>query len=451
MIIRAFKNSVGLRMFVIGFLTLAMLIPAWLIENLIQERQQRRDEAVQEVSEKWGGVQTVSGPVLSVPYKTLARTETTDDKGVKHTEIHEIITYTHLLPENLNIKADIVPEVRYRGIYEVILYHSAITVEGVFSFAPFKELNIPAKDILWNDAFLAVGIADVKGIKDIVKVRWNGTELLANPGIPSSDVLDVGITVKPALSQADVDANTQYSVALDLNLNGSSELYFVPVGRETKTTVRSKWGNPSFVGQFLPENRTVEASTFSADWKILHLNRNFPQAWRGAQYKIQQSAFGVKLLMAIDEYQKITRTAKYAIMFITLTFLSFFMAEVLTKRVIHPIQYVLIGLALSIFYTLLLSLSEQINFNRAYVLSSAAIIVLIAAYTRNVLGGNLATAVITGILVTLYGFLYIVLQLQDYALLLGSVGLFVILAVVMYITRKIDWFSLGGSGEDAVP
>jgi inner membrane protein len=195
----------------------------------------------------------------------------------------------------------------------------------------------------------------------------------------------------------------------------------------------------------LPEKRDVTPQNFSASWKILHLNRNYPQSWTGNAYAVKESAFGVKLLLAIDEYQKTTRTAKYAIMFFALTFLSFFMAEVMTRRVIHPIQYVLIGLALVIFYTLLLSISEQVNFNTAYVISSAAIIALITAYTRSVQSNWRATGIIFGILTILYGFLYIILQLQDYALLLGSIGLFVILGLVMYITRKIDWFAIGGA------
>jgi inner membrane protein len=180
------------------------------------------------------------------------------------------------------------------------------------------------------------------------------------------------------------------------------------------------------------------------------LNRNYPQVWTGNSYTIKESTFGVKLIPAIDEYQKIMRTAKYAIMFLALTFLAFFMTEVLTRRVIHPIQYVLIGLALVIFYTLLLSLSEQFNFNKAYWIASLATIALITLYTRSVLANNRATIIIFGILTILYGFLFIILQLQDYALLLGSIGLFVILAVVMYVTRNIDWFAIGKTAtEDA--
>jgi inner membrane protein len=213
--------------------------------------------------------------------------------------------------------------------------------------------------------------------------------------------------------------------------------------------VSSPWGNPSFVGSTLPTRRSVETGAFSAEWKVLHLNRNFPQQWTGNQHGIAASAFGVKLLLPIDEYQKTMRAAKYAIMFIVFTFLAFFLTEILNRKVIHPIQYALIGFSLLLFYVLLLSISEQVAFNYAYAISSLSIILLIAGYTRSVLTSNIATAMIAGIMIVLYGFMYVLLQLEDYALLLGSIGLFVILALVMYLTRRIDWFAVGAKQQRA--
>jgi inner membrane protein len=425
------KNSVGLRLIIIGFLSLVLLIPAALIQGLISEREQRRDNAVFEVSDKWGGRQIIAGPILTVPYKNLIK----DEKG----NLHAVIEYAHFLPENLTINAELFPELRYRGIYEVVLYNSKLQIRGNFAPPSFNPFSIAPENILWKDAFLALGLSDLKGIRDAVTVKWNEDELTANAGVDSKDVLEIGISVKPNVTTA----AESFVFAVGLDLNGSGEISFAPVGKETKVMVASKWGNPSFVGEFLPGNRQVQSNQFNAEWKVLHLNRNYPQQWLGSQHKIMESAFGVRLLLPIDEYQKTMRTAKYAIMFIALTFLTFFLTEVLNKKVIHPIQYILIGLALILFYTLLLSFSEHIKFNSAYLLSSLAIIALITAYTKSVLSNNLATAIIAGILIILYGFLYIILQLQDYALLLGSIGLFVILAIVMYVTRKIDWFTLG--------
>ncbi len=425
------KNSVGLRLIIIGALSLILLIPAFMIQALIMEREQRRDNAVFEVSDKWGGRQVLAGPVLTVPYKNLVK----DEKG----NLVAVIEHAHFLPENLNITVELYPEIRYRGIYEVILYNSKLQVQGDFTPPDFNKFNILPENILWKDAFLALGLSDLKGIRDIVKIKWNGEELVANAGIESKDVLGVGISVKPVIAAS----AGSHSFGAALNLNGSSEIGFVPVGKETKVTISSKWSNPSFVGEYLPNDRQVRHDQFNAEWKILHLNRNYPQQWVGSQHNIMESTFGVKLLLPIDEYQKTMRTAKYAIMFFALTFLAFFLTEILNKKVIHPIQYILIGLALILFYTLLLSFSEHVRFNLAYWISSTAIIALITAYTRSVLSNNLSTAIIAGISIVLYGFLYIILQLQDYALLLGSIGLFVILAIVMYITRNIDWFVIG--------
>jgi inner membrane protein len=425
------KNSVGLRLIIIGVLSLVLLIPAVMIQGLISEREQRRDGAIFEVSYKWGRPQVIAGPILTVPYKKLIKDE--KDKLVA------VIEYAHFLPEQLTINAELLPEIRYRGIYEVILYNSRLQVRGNFAPLDFTQFSIVAEDILWKDAFLALGLSDLKGIRDAVKIKLNDAEWIANPGVESKDVLEIGISVKPKLNAP----GERYDFAIDLDLNGSGEISFVPVGKETNVKVSSQWGNPSFIGEFLPVARQVQSNQFNAAWKVLHLNRNYPQQWIGSQHKITDSSFGVKLLLPIDEYQKTMRTAKYAIMFVALTFLTFFLTEVLNKKVIHPIQYILIGLALILFYTLLLSFSEHLKFNSAYLLSSFAIIALITAYTKSVLSNNLATAIIAGVLIILYGFLYIILQLQDYALLLGSLGLFIILAIVMYVTRKIDWFAIG--------
>jgi inner membrane protein len=206
--------------------------------------------------------------------------------------------------------------------------------------------------------------------------------------------------------------------------------------------LESPWDTPSFSGSFLPREREVRKDGFSASWRVLHLNRNYSQSWKGSKYKVEPSAFGVRFLLAVDEYQKSTRAAKYAVMFIGITFLMYFMMEVLGTRAIHPIQYLLVGLALLVFYTLLLAISEHIPFGYAYLIASAAIIGQITLYSRSVLGRLSLMGIVAGVLVILYGFLYIVLQLEDYALLLGSVGIFAILALVMYLTRKVDWYNV---------
>ena len=227
-----------------------------------------------------------------------------------------------------------------------------------------------------------------------------------------------------------------------LNLKGSEQLQFIPVGETTSVHLKSKWPSPSFNGAFLPATREITENGFTAAWSILHLNRNYPQFWVGKQYKVSDSSFGLKLVITADKYQKSIRISKYALVFIIFTFAAFFVSEIISKRRIHPIQYILVGLAVILFYVLLLAISEHLNFDVAYILSAVAITTIITGYSRGISKNNLFAVTVCGLLVFLYAYLYIVLQLEDYALIMGSIGLFVVLTTVMYITRKIDWYSL---------
>ncbi len=436
------KQSMGVRIFIIGFLILILLIPSAMIQSLIHERQMRRDEAVFEVSQKWGQPQTLTGPVLSIPYTYTS----TDKDNIIHTQTG----YTHFLPEALIVAGELDPEIRKRGIYEVVLYGSSLNIQGYFLPLNTEDLQVPTSDYLWKDAFISIGVSDMKGLKDQVSFLVNDEEILAESGLETYDVMTTGLTIPLDM----VNFNERMTFSFDLQLNGSQGLAFTPLGKETVVKLQSDWTHPSFVGEFLPADRLVTDSGFTARWKILHLNRNFPQKWTGGNHNVSAAAFGVDLLVPVDEYQKNMRTAKYAFMFIGLTFLSFFMIELLNRKKIHPIQYLLIGFSLLVFYTLLLSFSEHMVFHYAYLISSIATIGLITSYTRAVLKDNLQTGIILAILVFLYIYLYIVLQLQDFALLIGSIGLFVILSVVMYLTRKIDWFSTlqtSNPGKDVPP
>lgn len=257
------------------------------------------------------------------------------------------------------------------------------------------------------------------------------------PGLSNQDIFDTGIS-----ANIDITRETQDIIyKFDINVNGSGELNFIPVGKTTKIDLKSQWNTPSFIGEFLPESREVDGNGFTASWKVLHYNRNYPQAWNGKAFDINKSEFGVKLIFPVDEYQKNIRVTKYAIMFIGLTFLAFFIIEVFSGKVLHPIQYILIGLALVLFYSLLLSFSEYISFPIAYIIASLVIIILVALYTKGIFKSTRHALIITLVLVLLYAFLFVIVQLQDYSLLVGSVGLLAILAYVMYLTRHVDWFT----------
>jgi inner membrane protein len=428
------KSSVLLRMVLVVVLTLVLLIPQMMIESLVTERQERRDSVVKEVNEKWGKDQTFTGPVLVLPFQRMKK----DDKGKTYTEQDQII----LLPKVLTAEINMHPEVRYRSIFETVLYSSAISVQAEFSLEPIQKLSASTDMIQWNDVSLVLGISDLKGIHDTVAIQWEGKPVTATPGVIAHDIIPSGLSAGVKLSPS----QNVYKCELHLSLNGSSDFQVIPVGEQTAVKIEGNWGNPSFSGEFLPLERTVSQESFQAVWKILNLNRAFPQAFFAGQYKVESSAFGVKLLVPIDEYQKTMRTTKYAIMFIVLMFVAFFISEILSSRAIHPIQYSLIGFALLLFYVLLLSLSEHLLFFVSYLIASLSVISLVTLYTRSMLG-RLNSLVLGGILIALYGFLYVIVQAQDYALLFGSCGLFLALAAVMYLTRRIDWFMIGKKEE----
>ena len=433
------KNSVMLKAFFIVCITLLLLIPTVMIQGIVNERQQTKKQAINEIGQKWGKEQTISGPFLTIPYTKLVKQYSQKDS----TDVWiEITNHVNILPENLSIEGTINPEKRYRGIFEVVVYDSDISVSG--DFAPFdsEKFDIEAKDLRLEDAYLSVGISDLRGIQEQIELTWGNTKKVFNPGTNNTNIISSGINA-PLILENNGSPNILFDTfSFDISLKGSENLHFTPVGKESNINLKSNWTTPSFSGAFLPDNRSISENGFNAHWNILHLNRNYPQTWLNAKYKISNSSFGVDLLLPVDNYQKSERSIKYAILFIGLTFLVFFFIEIINRKKVHPIQYILIGLALCVFYTLLLSISEHLTFNFSYLISSFLTISLISGYTKTVLKSNSLTGLMSGILITLYLFIYIILQLQDYALLMGSIGLFVILGLVMFFSRKIDWFEI---------
>jgi inner membrane protein len=433
------RQSVTIRLITIGILLLLLLIPVSMIESLIRERETRRQEAINEVSSKWGEPQTVIGPILTVPYKSFSKVYDNDNSGKYR--LVESRAYAHFLPEDLNIHGSATPELRKRGIFKVIVYNSDLTLSGKFDFPNFEEWKIDDQYIIWDDAYVSIGLNDLRSIQENISIDWNGKNYFFNPGMESNDVISSGISVK--LKQLATDtSHTEITFSMKMDFNGSSDLNFVPVGKTTTVNIESPWSSPKFDGAFLPDHREVTASGFNATWKVLHLNRPYPQSFRGAVPGIYDSMFGVSLIVPVDEYQKSMRSAKYAVMFIALTFLVFFFVQVLNRVRIHPVQYIMVGLALCVFYTLLLALSEHITFGLAYLSASTAIIGLITLYAKAIFNNRKLTGLVFLILVILYLFIFSIIQMEDYALLMGSVGLFVVLSIVMYLSRKIDWYGL---------
>ena len=429
------KTSVLLRLVIIGALAIVLLIPTLFVSLLVSDRQASRAFALKEVAEKWGGAQTVVGPVLTVPVTRQVK----DKEG----DVHTHTSLVRILPETLDVAVRVSPEIRRRGIYRVILYAARITLRADYS-SILKSIESLAKgEIGWEKATLTLGVSDLKGISDIRSMSWDGRPITPDGGPRNPSPVLSGITVRPALA-SDKD---RYQFSMECDLRGSEEFRLVPAGRETRMTADASWSDPSFVGDFLPERRDVKPKSFSASWRVLDFNRNIPQSWVGDEPDLTSSSFGFRLLLPVDEYQKNFRALKYAIMFIALTFLAFFVLDVMAKSPFHPVQYALVGFALVLFYVLLLSLSEYLTFDVSYWIASLAISLLVTLYTRGATRKLSAAGLIGGCLLALYAFLFVLLQLEDYALLLGSIGLFAILALVMYLTRRIDWFGMGTSGR----
>ncbi|MFH1738476.1 MAG: cell envelope integrity protein CreD [bacterium] len=433
-ILDSIRRSVLLRVILISFLILLLQIPISMIQGVIGERQNRRQQAIEDITSKWGRQQTIIGPMITVPY-LIEISEKENDGTVK---IRTETRHANFLPEDLQTSGKIDCEVRYRGIYKVPVYQTLLNITGRFSQPDFSDWKIDADKILWDRAYLSLRISDVHAIINPPKLTWNSDEIDFSPGVGEFGRGYSGI-------HADLKTRLTgevYTFSYQLALNGSQGAFFAPFGRDTKVEIGSNWHAPSFQGGWLPSQRTMNNDGFQATWSIPFLGRNYPQQWRGdldIESAIQSSLFGVDFMTPVDHYRMAQRSIKYEILFLVLTFATLWLFEILIKIRIHSIQYLLVGAGMCLFYLLELSLAEQIGFAVAYSCASAAVVILVSSYSIAVLKGKKRAAIIAAVTSLLYMYLYVLLVNQDYALLIGSIGLFVILAIVMYLTRKIDW------------
>lgn len=446
---RPLRSSPFWKLFVIGFLILLLWIPLTIVRSLISEREARLSVVSNEVAATWGYSQTLGGPVLTVPYLVPVR----GPKG----EINRIRQMAHFLPESLKVEGAVAPERRSRGIFETVVYQADLRSSGTFLRPRFEEWDIAPDDILWKEAFLTIGVSDMRGIRRGTVFHWGDRALPVSPGGGESGIWQTGLRV-PVPDLAAAEPGTVYPFRFDLSLDGSVSLSFLPFGKQTTVALRSSWPDPSFAGAFLPESRKVGKDGFQAVWNVAYFGRSYPQQWRSPDTErlapasaLHTSAFGVEMYLPVDVYQKTERSVKYGLLFLILTFLTFFLYEVFSPFALHPVQYLLVGSALCLFYLLLLSISEHVPFGISYAVASAATIALIGGYSWAILRGARRALVMSGVLALLYGYLYVLLQSEDYALLLGSVGLFLILALVMYVTRGIDWYGARGGFAPAGP
>lgn len=437
-------NQITVKIGFVGFLVIVLLIPLGMVRSLIHERQKTAEQAETNILSLWGGPQTIGGPVLCVPFRRGAQGE----KGAER-----VIRQAVFLPDVLSVDGRITTEIRYRGIFEVPVYTARLSVSGSFDPADFTLSNIEAQEILWDRAFLSVGVTDPRGIKDGVTLNWGDETIPFGPRKRDMALYD-GMIQCPIEGPALGEGQAPIPFSFDLTVSGGKQIRFLPLGRETDVTVSAPWRTPSFQGAYLPQDRSMAKSGFSATWRVLELGRNFPHAW--AEQEISREsvfdhAFGLDLYEPVDVYQMTERSAKYAVLFIGLTFLGFFLFELFGDRRIHPIQYLMVGAALCVFYLLELSLSEHISFVAAYAVGAVGTVGIITMYSVFVLGQAKRALTVMGILALIYAFLFVLLQAEDYALVLGSLGLFAVLGIVMYLTRGIDWYAVGRPNPPPVP
>ncbi len=425
----SFGQSITLKAIIVGFLALTLLIPSIVIQELIHERQNRSRETIEKINAKWSNVQTICAPILCIPYSI----DYTGTNNKPFQDNHEL----NITPELLHVKTLLSPEERYYGIYKTILYKSEQKLSGEFSLKDFPQLENAT--VYWDKAYIRLGVSDLRGITSNIVFELAGKPYGAEASGRQEANLGKELVVsldKDAVRQTD----QSISFLCKFNLNGSSSINYIPVGKTTTVQVAGAWNSPGYTGSFSPEH-TLNNQGFDATWNVLRFNRNIPEVWIDNQVdSFSDSSFGVNLVETVDHYQQNMRSAKYAIMFIALTFIVFFFVEILTKKRIHPIQYLLVGVALILFYSLLLSISEHLNFGMAYLIASVATIGLITVYTQSIFRNKTQTGILTFVLCLLYAFLYMVLQLEDIALLVGSIGLFIILAIIMYFSRKVNWY-----------
>ena len=437
------KTKIIFKGLIIGGIVLILQIPTIFVQDLIKEREQRQKEAIAEVSSKWARKQNIAGPILVLPFW-----QTSSDSSNKRITKH----FAYFLPDILTINSTVTPEEKYRGIYKVMLYTSRIKLKGAFNSVALEKLKLEPKDVIWNEAFVHINISDVKGLNEELKLQWNNQLHTMSPEAVEGTAVGGGLN--SPLNLNSIEDVKHIDFGADIILNGSEELLFTPVGKSTSVDMSAKWPHPSFTGDILPVNTKISNDSFHANWKSVSQKRNFPQQWKDNAFTISNSnemptaaianningtSFGTNLYVPVNGYQKTMRSVKYSFLCILLTFAAFFLIETSNRKSVHPFQYGLVGLALVLFYTLLLSFSEYIGFNFSYAISSIATIGLIAWFVKGILGSAKLTTVLSVVLLLVYTYVFTILQLHDYALLLGSIGLFIALAIIMHFSKKIQW------------
>jgi inner membrane protein len=438
-------SSPLIRLLLIGGLIVLFGVPMSMLGHLVDERQARRDAAVADIESAWGGRQSLTGPILRVPFVTRQTRTDANGKPVEQTSADA----AYLLPQTLHANALIRVQVRHRGIFQVPVYDASLHLQGQFERPDFASWGVLPEDIDWKHAELLLGLTGPRALHGDAALDWNGHVLRPKPSISQALELDAaGVHVPLGEDLAQVFESGTAAFGVTLGFNGTGSFYMAPTAEDTELEMKSDWPDPSFQGDWLPVRREVSASGFNANWSVSYLGRDYPQRWRqsvGMPRKLFASQFGVSLAAAVDPYSMAQRVTKYAALTLLLTFGVVWLTEVLSGQRVHAVQYGFVGMALCLFGLLQLSFAEHFGFTPAFAAASAAVVLMVTLYSYSMLRNRRRALVIGTVLGGLYTYLYSVIRAEDYALLGGSIALFGGLAAAMYLTRRIDWFALGSA------
>lgn len=434
-------SSPTFKIILVGFLVLFMLAPLNMVKETVRERSGYRDAAVESIRQGWAGSQIVAGPILVTPYTVPVEVRSFDrERNKEVVSVQQKAGSIYTFPERLAAQASLETEERYRGLYSVPVYRAGLTLEGTFDTT---KIDLP-QNAQAGPSYLVVTISDVRGVGAEIAASWQGKAMTPEPGTGLTNLPDGVHFILPAASSGGAAVPFHFNIPL----KGTQSLAVVPVGRSTSFHAASSWAHPSFSGAFLPSAREIGADGFTADWETTFLATNMARHFtdcvtQNQCYPFEQSGFGVNLFQPVDIYQQAERAVKYAALFLVLTFGAFFAFEILKALKIHPVQYLLVGGALAVFYLLLLSLSEHMPFGLAYAAAAFAVVGLLGFYVSHVLKSRRDGALFAAMTGLVYGILYVILMSEDHALLMGSLFLFSVLAVFMVATRKVDWYAIG--------
>ena len=438
-LLKNIKESLVARFVLVALLSMLMAVPLSMVEDIVRDRASLHRSVLNSIANTWGQQQQLSGPALLVPYteKFITESVLTDKDGNerKVNKTHFEQRTAIVLPETLDIQSDLQGHERARSIYKALVYSADLTIKGHFKKPNIHSLSNHIDTIHWDKAWLVLGISDTRAINKVSALNWSEQAVDFEPGTKVTGLIKQGFHAPLALNE-----NQQvFSYSLNINLNGSNGFYFEPFAKKTDVKITSDWPHPSFQGSVLPSERTITENGFEARWSVPNLARNYPQLWTAETqaFDVHEFRAGVSLFEPVSLYSQITRTVKYGILFIVLTYITFVIFELGIKRRLHFVQYGVIGLGLSLFYLSLLALAEHISFALAYVSAATLISIMISLYAYSAIKSISRAGLVFLLLAGLYSILYSLLKLEDYALLVGTILLLVILGVLMYFTRHI--------------